>query len=155
MFGPKLSCFISEADNFWGFPKQWEGRISKKRRLFNRFSRNSELEATWISLIGWTNKTSTRYGVVIEQPPLRIHFDHQPKAVFFERWFHYHLYWVFSIEELQNSKQCVDEADGRILWCCKHFLFDSILSLNSWLNDLDNWAAHHIILRKQRSNFEY
>ena len=74
------------------------------------------------------NLSKGLYRVVIEQPPLRIHFDHQPKAVFFERWFHYHLYWVFSIEEPQNSKQCVDEVDGWILWCCKHFLFDSILS---------------------------
>ena len=41
--------------------KQWEGTISKKRRLFHWFSRNSELEATWISLIGWPHKTSSIY----------------------------------------------------------------------------------------------
>ena len=35
--------------------EQWEGTISKKRRLFHWFSRNSELKATWISLIGWPN----------------------------------------------------------------------------------------------------
>ena len=45
---------------FWG-PKQWEGTISKKRRSFHWFSRNSELEATWISLIGWPHKTSSMY----------------------------------------------------------------------------------------------
>ena len=39
-------------------PKQWEGIISKKRRLFYWVSRNFELEATWISLIGWPHKTS-------------------------------------------------------------------------------------------------
>ena len=44
--------------------EQWEGTISKKRRLFHWFSRNSELEATWISLIGWPRKTSTTYVVL-------------------------------------------------------------------------------------------
>ena len=42
-------------------PKQWEGTISKKRRPFHWFSRNSELEATWISLIGWPHKMSITY----------------------------------------------------------------------------------------------
>ena len=42
-------------------PKQWEGTISKKRRLFHWFSRNSELEATWIILIWWPQKTSKHY----------------------------------------------------------------------------------------------
>ena len=39
--------------------EQWEGAISKKRRLFCWFSQNSELETTWISLIGWLHKTSS------------------------------------------------------------------------------------------------
>ena len=38
----------------------------KKRRSFHWFSRNSELEATWISLIGWPNKTSNIYCVYFE-----------------------------------------------------------------------------------------
>ena len=42
-------------------PKQWEGTISKKRRSFHWFSCNSELEVTWISLIGWPHKTSSTY----------------------------------------------------------------------------------------------
>ena len=41
--------------------EQWEGTISKKRRLFQWFSRNSELEATWINLIGWPHKTSNAH----------------------------------------------------------------------------------------------
>ena len=46
-------------------PKQWEETISKKRRSFNWFSCNSELEATWISLIGWPNKTSIIEAILI------------------------------------------------------------------------------------------
>ena len=38
--------------------KQWEGKILKKRGSFHWFSGNSELETTWISLIGWPHKTS-------------------------------------------------------------------------------------------------
>ena len=51
----KLGAFfvcISEA------PKQWEGTISKQWRSFHWFSLNSELEATWINLIGWPHKAS-------------------------------------------------------------------------------------------------
>ena len=39
--------------------QKWEGMISKKRRSLCWFSRNSEVEATWISLIGWPHKMST------------------------------------------------------------------------------------------------
>ena len=55
-------------------PKQWEGTISKKRRSFHWFSRNSELEATWISLIGWPHKTSIYYtqSYVIKSAPWTI-----------------------------------------------------------------------------------
>ena len=35
--------------------------ISKKTRSFRWFSSNSEVEATWASLIGWPHKTSTTY----------------------------------------------------------------------------------------------
>ena len=40
-------------------PQKWQGTILKKRRSFCWFSRNSEVEATWISLTGWPHKTST------------------------------------------------------------------------------------------------
>ena len=52
---------------FWG-PKQWEGTISKKRRSFHWFSHNSELEATWTSLIGWPHKTSNIHYVYLLCP---------------------------------------------------------------------------------------
>ena len=42
-------------------PQKWEGTISKKRRSLRWFSRNSEVKATWTSLIGWPHKTSTKY----------------------------------------------------------------------------------------------
>ena len=41
--------------------QKWQGTISKKRRLFHWFSCNSEVEATWTSLIGWPHKTSNTY----------------------------------------------------------------------------------------------
>ena len=50
-----LIFLIFEAGNFWRFwgPAEIEGMILKKTRLFCWVSSNSELEATWTSLIGW------------------------------------------------------------------------------------------------------
>ena len=41
--------------------QKWEGIILKKTRSFCWFSSNSEVEATWISFIGWPHKMSTKY----------------------------------------------------------------------------------------------
>ena len=41
------------------------GTVSKKRRSFHWFSRNSELEATWVSLISWPHKMSNKYVVSV------------------------------------------------------------------------------------------
>ena len=65
-FGPKLfeqSIFEASDQTASDAPKQWEETISKKRRSFHWFSRNSELEATWINLIGRTHKKSTTYSL--------------------------------------------------------------------------------------------
>ena len=54
-------------------PQKWQGTISKKRRAFCWFSSNCEVEATWASLIGWPNKTSTKdsfYGPCIYKKKL-------------------------------------------------------------------------------------
>ena len=41
--------------------QKWEGMILKKTRSFRWFFGNSEVEATWASLIGWPHKTSIIY----------------------------------------------------------------------------------------------
>ena len=41
--------------------KKWEGMILKKTMSFRWFSSNSEVEATWASMIGWPHKTSITY----------------------------------------------------------------------------------------------
>ena len=64
IFGPKFSYLIFEAVNVWGF---WGPALNggDKKNIINilpSISRNSEVETTWISLIGWHQKTSNRYG---------------------------------------------------------------------------------------------
>ena len=53
--------------------QKWEGMILKKKRLFHWLSSNSEVEATWISLIGWPHKTSSMYVVLLYMLILHSH----------------------------------------------------------------------------------
>ena len=41
---------------------KWRGRKKIKSTSFHQYSWNSEVETTWISMIGWHNKTSKGYG---------------------------------------------------------------------------------------------
>ena len=51
---------IFKAVNFWGF---WgpAKMIVKKTRSFCSFPSNSEVKATWVSLVGWPHNTSNTY----------------------------------------------------------------------------------------------
>ena len=57
-------CF--EAVNVWGFwgPATSQGDKKIKSKSFHQYSWNSKVGTTWISLIGWPQKTSNMYIVV-------------------------------------------------------------------------------------------
>ena len=46
-----------------------EGTKKIKTMSFHQYSWNSEVETTWISLIGWSQKTSNKYSVDLPKMP--------------------------------------------------------------------------------------
>jgi len=58
-----ISSFLALRCEIFGFfpliPSEWEK--NKINVAFHQYSWNSDVEATWISLIGWPHKTSTAY----------------------------------------------------------------------------------------------
>ena len=50
--------------------QKWEGMIWKKTGLFRQLSSNSEVEATWASLINWPHKMSKSYSKLVYKATL-------------------------------------------------------------------------------------
>ena len=53
-----------------------EGMKKIKSMLFHQYSWNSEVETTWISLIGWPHKTSNKYVLYGFKPGHRQNYPH-------------------------------------------------------------------------------
>ena len=78
MLGHLNTCFLMRNLNFWSKLfilrfwschclrllrpcNKWRGQKKIKPKSFLQYSWNSEVETTWISLIGWPHKTSRTY----------------------------------------------------------------------------------------------
>jgi hypothetical protein len=79
--------------------------ILKKTRSFCWFSSNSEVEATWATLIGWPHKTSTDFLVYIWSlsTPIQVKSVHETIPLHETRPYLKYQFWKTSTSEKWNS----------------------------------------------------
>jgi hypothetical protein len=94
--------------NFWSsqflsFPRpcnKSRGQKKVKPKSFHQYSWNSEVETTWISLIGWPHKTSSKYVPAIFQRQAAKWFRHLHSQHLLTSWqLHVQMLWLLGRAE--------------------------------------------------------